>query len=140
LADRRPSKLVVLPFDNETSDLTGPELVRGMVAGRVGGAGYESPGLAAVDSTLKEMGITDGGQLGAVSTEALGRAFDTDGLLFGSLEEFTYQNIGVLRRRLVRLRQVPGREPLRTARCPGGPSPDSHSRDRHARTHVAVPG
>jgi len=99
-----PESVAVLPFDNQTPDLQGPGLVRKMVFERVPACGYRSLGLEEIDSRLHGIGITDGGQLGAVETAKLGELLGGEGLLYGTLEEFAFQNVGVVRRRLVRLR------------------------------------
>ncbi|MFH1725505.1 MAG: GNA1162 family protein [Elusimicrobiota bacterium] len=104
LPARLPAGVAVLPFGNETVSMRGPELLRKMVSERVSAFGYRSPGLEEVDRLLREIGITDGGQLGAVAPDKVGRTLGVDGLLYGNVEDFVYQNVGFFRRQLVRLR------------------------------------
>ena len=59
--------------------------------------------LEEVDLRLRKIGITDGGQLAAVTPHRLGEALGVDRLIFGRVEEFTYQNVGFAGRRSVRL-------------------------------------
>lgn len=101
---REPGSVAVLPFDNETVSLRGPELVRALVAERLKGLGYRSLPLAEIDEKLRAIGVTDGGQLRAYEPKEIGRALGSEGLFYGTLEEFVHQNVGFLRRRAVRVR------------------------------------
>lgn len=102
---RAPARVAVLPFDNESVDLAGPELLRRLVFSRLEGHGFAAPGLEAVDAALAaSLGITDGGQLRSVEPARLGRALGADGLLYGTVEDFAFVNVGFAVRRVVRLR------------------------------------
>ncbi|MEE8425194.1 MAG: GNA1162 family protein [Elusimicrobiota bacterium] len=103
LEAKNPRSVVVLPFDNETTSLDAPERLRKMVAERLG---HLSPGLSIenVDERLRGVGVTDGGQLRSVASKKLGEALGTDGLLYGTVEEFKYQNLGFVSNRVVKLR------------------------------------
>lgn len=103
LSSRLPRSVAVLPFDNETVSLRGPDLVRRAVAQAVAARGFEGPDAAAVDEALAGLGVTDGGQLRGLDPARLGAALGAPALLFGTLEEFTYQNVGFVRRRAVRV-------------------------------------
>ncbi|HBL16958.1 MAG: hypothetical protein A2X36_08500 [Elusimicrobia bacterium GWA2_69_24] len=103
LGPRLPRKVAVLPFGNHTVSLKGPERLRPLVIRGVRDAGFEVPEAEGVDQALRGIGITDGGQLGAVKPDELGRTLGVDGLLYGVLEDFVNQNLGAVRRRVVRL-------------------------------------
>lgn len=103
LAARLPASVAVLPLDNETVSLRGPALARRAVSEAVAARGFDGPDAAAVDAALEGLGVTDGGQLRALDPSRLGAAVGSRGLLFGTLEEFTYQNVGFVRRRAVRV-------------------------------------
>ena len=81
----KPIPVVVLPFENETTDLAAGELARLLFMLGLQEKGYELLGLGRTDSLLQEIGITQGGQLGAVPTEKLTDLFDTRGLVYGNL-------------------------------------------------------
>lgn len=99
-----PGTIAVLPFDNETMSFAAPSILRAMVAERLGGFGYRIVPEEDVDQKLHAMGVTDGGQLGAFSPGEIGEKVGAPGLMYGSVEEFVYQNVGFFRKREVRLR------------------------------------
>lgn len=103
LPSRLPTAVAVLPFDNESVSLKGPELVRRLTAEALAARGFASPEAASVDEALARLGVTDGGQLRALDPKKLGEAVGAPALLYGTLEEFTYQNVGFVRRRAVRV-------------------------------------
>ncbi|MBI4054549.1 MAG: DUF799 family lipoprotein [Elusimicrobia bacterium] len=98
------SKVAVLPFSNQSLDLTAPELLRRLVQKAVAERGYAAVSLEEVDLRLKDLGITQGGQLKAVEPQELGRVLEVEGLLYGEVEEFEDQNLGFFQKRSVRLR------------------------------------
>jgi hypothetical protein len=99
-----PSAIVVLPFDNETTSFEADESLRSMVIRELEQRGYSLLPETEVDARLQGMGITDGGQLRSVAPEKLGEAFAAQGLVFGSVEAYDYQNLGFVRRKIVRVR------------------------------------
>ena len=101
---RAPSRVAVLPFDNESTSLRAPDILRALVQTRVSASGYGTPLLEDVDSRLKGLGVTDGGQLRRFDAKELGKTLEADGLLYGVVEEFAFQNLGFFQRRVVRLR------------------------------------
>ncbi|TBR22146.1 hypothetical protein EPO15_08650 [bacterium] len=103
LPSRLPASVAVLPFDNESVSLKGPELARRLTAEALAARGFSSPEAKDVDEALTRLGVSDGGQLRAFDPKKVGEAVGAAGLLYGTLEEFTYQNVGFLRRRAVRL-------------------------------------
>lgn len=104
LLSRLPQRVAVLPFDNETVDLRGPELLRELVAERLAARGHTIVPAEEVDAALRGIGVTDGGQLKAFAPAEVGRAVGAEGLFYGTLEDFVHQNLGFVRRRMVRLR------------------------------------
>ena len=99
-----PGQVAVLPFDNESTDLVGPEMLRGMVATRLRGHGYAPVAVETVNEKLRAIGITDGGQLRAVASQKLRDALGVEGLFYGGVEDFAFLNVGFAIRRVVRLR------------------------------------
>ncbi len=97
------SAVAVLPFNNYTTDMDGPAMARYWFDKRIHEKkGYNTLPLADVDSKLKEMGITDGGQLGSATPQKLGETLNADALIYGDLLEFAYQTTGFLNVRKVR--------------------------------------
>jgi hypothetical protein len=103
LAARLPASVAVLPFDNESVSLRGPDVLRSLTAEALAARGFAQPEKAAVDEALGRLGVTDGGQLRALDPKKVGEAVGAAGLLYGTLEEFTYQNVDFVRRRAVRV-------------------------------------
>lgn len=103
LATRLPSSVAVLPFDNEALSLRAPILLRRLATAALAERGWPTADGEAVDAALAGLGVSDGGQLRAVDPRRVGEAVGAPGLLYGTVEEFTYQNVGFLRRRAVRL-------------------------------------
>lgn len=104
LATSVPDSVAVLPFDNESLSFAAPEILRGLVSAKLSSYGYAVMDNAEVDERLHALGVTDGGQLGAYTPQTLKESLGTDGLMYGNVEEFVYQNIGFFKKRKVRLR------------------------------------
>jgi len=95
----------ILPMDNHTVDLDGPDHVRYWFDRRLHEKkGYTTLPLQTIDEVLLKLGIQDGGQLPAVGWKKLGQELDCDALIYGDLLEFTYQTTGFLNVRKVRAR------------------------------------
>lgn len=97
-------RIALLPFENYSNDVSAPDLLREEVSKRFALRGYAPLGTGETDEKLRAIGITDGGQLPAVKPADIGRALGVDLLCYGSLEDFTFQNLGFVIRKSVRLR------------------------------------
>lgn len=99
-----PARVAVLPLNNITNDLDGPEIVRYWFGQRLSDKkGYTIVPPEEVARVLKDdFGVTDGGQLAAVTPKELGAKLGADALIYGELLEFTYQTTGFLNTRKVR--------------------------------------
>lgn len=86
--------VVVLPFTNNSNDLTAEELLRDLVIERFRRKGWVVIDKNIVDERLRSVGITDGGQLGTITSQELIKMFETRYLAYGTIEEFKFQNIG----------------------------------------------
>jgi hypothetical protein len=60
--------------------------------------------LDAVDEQPRALGITDGGQLRAVTPQKLASVLGVDGLLYGEIEDYKYRKIGTYANRLADVR------------------------------------
>ena len=101
-----PARVAVLPLNNLTTDLDGPEIVRYWFGQRLSDKkGYVIVPPAEVARVLKDdFGITDGGQLAAAAPAALGKKLGADALIYGELLDFGYQTAGFVNTRKVRAR------------------------------------
>lgn len=97
------SVVALLPFDNETVDLEGSEKVRNMLHHELVKKGWKLLPLENVDKKLLGIGISDGGQLPAVSLETLKEACSADIFIYGTLVEYSMLSIGVLTKREVEI-------------------------------------
>lgn len=98
------ARIAVLPMSNQTNDLKGPDVARTLFHERLSRRGYALAPLEEVDARLRtELGITDGGQLGAVTPEKLGAALGVNAVVMGTLHEFGMVNIGFAVRRRVKV-------------------------------------
>jgi len=87
--------LAVLPFANETTDLTAGELARLLFALGLQEKGYQVLDNETVDAKLRELGITDGGQLNSITENELTEALQVEGLVYGTLLEAEYSTKAV---------------------------------------------
>ena len=98
-----PQRVAVLPFANETNDVSGPEMVRKLLVEMLPSRGYKPVTKENVDTTLKEkFGITEGGQLGSVSPQELGKSLGVEGLFYGNILTFVDIPFGFGRKRTVK--------------------------------------
>ncbi|MBI4422500.1 MAG: DUF799 family lipoprotein [Elusimicrobia bacterium] len=110
---RCPPRVALLPFENESVDLVGPEMLRRMVQARLMEHGYEALPLELVDEKLRGLGGGEAGALARLEPGRVAKALEVGGLFYGTVEEFTMQNVGFVARRSVRLR-------VRFVEAPGG--------------------
>lgn len=96
-----PESLAVLPFANFTTDLDGPVIVRFLFHKHLPKRGYKVIPIEAVDELLQKQGITDAGQLSAISPQELGEKLKVDALIYGDLLEFKYVTLGIYNTRTV---------------------------------------
>lgn len=81
-------ELAVLPMANETTNLDGPVVLRKALYKKLKRQGYRVLPLEETDSLLKDMGITDGGQLNAVSVEEVTEKLQARRLIYINLLTF----------------------------------------------------
>ncbi|MCG2724993.1 MAG: DUF799 family lipoprotein [Elusimicrobia bacterium] len=102
--DFNNASVIVLPFENQTADLVGHVMLREMVFDKFSKWGYHMLLIKEVDEKLKEKGITDGGQLPYVDKDILKKAFGQKIACYGTVESFTFQNLGFIVRKKVVLK------------------------------------
>lgn len=96
-----PARLALLPMDNQSTDLRGPELVRELLKDSLDLANFDMADNAEVEEKLRGIGISDGGQLNAVTPQKLGELLGADALIYGDLSEFKNANVGIYTNRTV---------------------------------------
>lgn len=97
-------RVAVLPFDNESTNISADEIMRKLAGKEFGKRGYAPLPDEEVDEKLHGLGISDGGQLPGVKPEAIGKALGVDLLCYGDVEDFTFQNLGFVVRKNVKLK------------------------------------
>lgn len=97
-------RVAVLPFDNQTTDINADAVMRKLAAENFGKRGYAPLAAEEVDEKLKGLGISEGGQLPSVKPEDIGAALGADLLCYGDVEDFTFQNLGFIVRKNVKLK------------------------------------
>ena len=98
------AKVIVLPFENQTVDLTGHTMLRKMIFDKFAKSGYQTVPMAEIDRKLKAKGLTDGGQLSFVTDKTFKEIFGPHILCYGTVESFTFQNLGFIVRKQVSLK------------------------------------
>ncbi len=97
------ARVAVLPFDNQSTDMSAPDIMRKLAAEGFAKRGYQPLPFEEVDNKLSGLGISEGGQLPSVKPEELGKALGADLLCYGDVEDFTFQNLGFVVRKNVGL-------------------------------------
>lgn len=98
-------QVAVLPLVNNTNDVEGPGFVRTRIADEVARHAYVVKPVTEIDQMLKDqMGITLGSQLDMTTAQKLGEVLGVDGVIYGSLEDFSHNVSGVSNVKRVRIR------------------------------------
>jgi hypothetical protein len=96
-------RVAVLPFDNQSTDVGAADVMRKLAEENFCKRGYPPLSTEEVDAKLSGLGVSEGGQLPGVKAEDLGKALGADLLCYGSVEDFTFQNLGFIIRKSVKL-------------------------------------
>ncbi len=96
-------RVAVLPFDNQSTDMSAPDVMRKLAEQGFTRRGYLPLDTAAVDAGLSALGISEGGQLPGLKPQDIGKALGADLLCYGDVQDFTFQNLGFLIRKNVTL-------------------------------------
>ncbi|MFC2061600.1 hypothetical protein ACFLUV_03730 [Elusimicrobiota bacterium] len=92
---KRPVRIAVLPFENESNDIEAGELFRTLIYKGMEKKDLILITLEEIDETLLGLGITDGGQLASISQDELMKALDVRSLLYGTLKKCNYITAGL---------------------------------------------
>ena len=96
--------IAVLPFDNQSTDIEASTKVRSAVYNELEKRGYRLAGLDKIDGELKQLGISDGGQLRAVTMEKLHAGIQADLFCYGDVLDFSFKSVVALTQRKVALK------------------------------------
>ena len=97
-------RVAVLPFDNQSTEVSAAEIMRGLAAEGFEKRGYPYVPLSEVDGKLAGLGVSEGGQLPGLKPADIGKALGADLLCYGDVEDFTFQNLGFMVRKSAVLR------------------------------------
>ena len=102
--------IAVLPFNNESNLVDAPDLLRHMAQARLQAQGYKVMDLGQVDLFLRQAGVTQGGQLAALTPKKTADALKAGLLLYGEVKIFNEIPLGIYHKREVEtvLRLVEG--------------------------------
>jgi len=99
-----PNKVALLPLNNGSLDVSAPELIRNLLDSDLSATSIDTVNTGVMDVKLRQLGITDGGQLRSVTPQKLGEALGAEGLLYGDIDEFKGVNVGVYVNRVIDVR------------------------------------
>lgn len=104
--------IAVLPFANQTTDLAAGELARLLFALGMKEKGYRVLDNEIVDEKLRNLGISDGGQLSSISDAELLKELQVEGLVYGMLLDAVYSTkaISSSKKATVAIRIVKGNQ------------------------------
>jgi len=91
--------VAVLPFDNESVDLDAEKYMREEVIKRLVQYGYSPLTADSVDEKLKEIGVSDAGQLAAFKPKDIASKLSCRILIYGNIENYVFQNLGFIVRK-----------------------------------------
>lgn len=80
-----PGTIAVLPFTNESSDVAIEKFTRIVMFEALNRGGYEVVPLEDVNSSLEELGITEGGQLPTITLAEIADKIEADSFMYGNI-------------------------------------------------------
>ena len=83
----RPGTIAVLPFTNESADVTIDKFARLLMYKALDERGYDLVALEDIDNQLTELGITEAGQLPTVTYDELSERIPAACFLYGNILE-----------------------------------------------------
>jgi hypothetical protein len=81
----RPGTIAVLPFTNESADVSVERFARALMFRTLSQRKYRLVELEEIDFQLNELGITEAGQLPTVTLEELKQKINADSFMFGNI-------------------------------------------------------
>lgn len=100
-AAKAPDIVAILPPEDETTDMAAADTFQRVMATVMVALGYLPVVSPSQEDSLRQMGISDGGQLKAFKPRDISKKLGSDGLLYGNVSEFKDLNVGLYRERRV---------------------------------------
>lgn len=98
------SSIAILPFDNQSNHIEAPGKVRKALFDKLREREYRLVDLKKIDVQLKELGITDGGQLSAITHKQIGQKVPADLLCYGTVVEYGLKSAVAFTQRKVEIK------------------------------------
>ncbi len=95
--------VAILPFDNNSNDINAPEMMQSLVYWALRASPYRLVDIKTTNEKLASVGIVDGGQLPALDPVKIATDFGVQALIYGSITDFGYVNVGFYTSRKVGL-------------------------------------
>jgi len=95
--------IALLPMNSEVLDLSASGFIRERLFEKMQERGFPLTDLETVDAALRVLGVTDGGQLAAVSVEDLRSALGAGILCYGTILDYAFKSMVALSQRRVEL-------------------------------------
>lgn len=83
-----PLKVAVLPMENLSNDVNGPVVIRKSFNESIARKGYITMDLEEIDRILRDIGITDGGQIRAFDNKFISEKLGVNVLIFGEVVQY----------------------------------------------------
>ncbi|MBN1412031.1 MAG: hypothetical protein JW969_14400 [Spirochaetales bacterium] len=90
-----PGTIAILPFTNDSADVALEKFARQLMFNTLKWQKFEVIELETVDAKLNELGITEGGQLNALSDEDLQNAIPADSFMYGHVIDAKRVMLGI---------------------------------------------
>jgi len=88
-------QMAVLPFANDSNNMGAPDRARRLIFRGLARWGYPVLPLEETDRRMREIGLSDGGQLRAFTPAKLAQAAGANRILTGTVREFKTTNVGL---------------------------------------------
>lgn len=98
-----PFVIALLPFGNQSNDVEASRKVRIALFDEMRSRGFRLVELDGIDASLKELEISDGGQLGSVVLEKIREKISADLFCYGTVIEFGFKSAVALSQRKVEI-------------------------------------
>jgi hypothetical protein len=95
--------VAVLPFNNGSNNVDAADIMQHFTYAALKPSYLEVRDVNETNEFLEKAGIRDGGQLPALDPVKLGTDLGVQALLYGSVEDFSYTNVGFYQSRVVKL-------------------------------------
>jgi hypothetical protein len=95
--------IAILPFNNASNEINAADILQKKVYLAMKPSAYRVIDIKETNEILKSKGITDGGQLPALDPKLIAKDLNVQALMYGSVEDFGYVNIGFYTSRKVTL-------------------------------------